>query len=307
MSNGKDFSVMTSDISGPAQKTTLVAGLYFVATPIGSARDITLRALDILASADVIAAEDTRTARHLMEIHGVPLGDRPLVAYHDHNGQAVRPRLIAALKEGKSVAYVSEAGTPLVADPGFPLGRAVISEGIDVFCAPGASAVLAALAVSGLPSDKFLFAGFAPTSKGARRTWLKQVTDTEATVILYESPKRIHNLLDALCEILDPDRQIAICRELTKRFEEILRGPLAEIRDGIASRNLKGEIVLVIDRAGARQADEAEVATALREAMSRLRLKDAAAEVANTFGLPRRDVYQMGLSLEDEENMEDEN
>jgi len=219
----------------------------------------------------------------------------------------VRPRLIAALKEGKSVAYVSEAGTPLVADPGFPLGRAVISEGIDVFSAPGASAVLAALAVSGLPSDKFLFAGFAPTSKGARRTWLKQVTDTEATVILYESPKRIHNLLDALCEILDPDRQIAICRELTKRFEEILRGPLAEIRDGIASRNLKGEIVLVIDRAGARQADEAEVATALREAMSRLRLKDAAAEVANTFGLPRRDVYQMGLSLEDEENMEDEN
>lgn len=301
MNNSPDASQVTRNTSGAAQKTTLVPGLYFVATPIGSARDITLRALDILASADVIAAEDTRTARHLMEIHGVPLGDRPLVAYHDHNGPAVRPRLIAALKEGKSVAYVSEAGTPLVADPGFPLGRAVISEGLDVFSAPGASAVLAALAVSGLPSDKFLFAGFAPTSKGARRTWLKEVTNVDATVILYESPKRIHGLLDALCDVMEHDRQIAICRELTKRFEEILRGTLHDVQEAIASRSLKGEIVLVIDRASAREADEVEVATALRDAMGRLRLKDAAAEVAAKYGLARRDVYQMGLALEDEE------
>ena len=301
MNNRPDASPATHNTSGAAQKTTLVPGLYFVATPIGSARDITLRALDILASADVIAAEDTRTARHLMEIHGVPLGDRPLVAYHDHNGPTVRPRLIAALKEGKSVAYVSEAGTPLVADPGFPLGRAVISEGLDVFSAPGASAVLAALAVSGLPSDKFLFAGFAPTSKGARRTWLKEVTNVEATVILYESPKRIHGLLDALCDVMEHDRQIAICRELTKRFEEILRGTLHNVQAAIASRSLKGEIVLVIDRASAREADEVEVATALRDAMGRLRLKDAAAEVAAKYGLARRDVYQMGLALEDEE------
>ena len=301
MNNSPDASPATRNTSGAAQKTTLVPGLYFVATPIGSARDITLRALDILASADVIAAEDTRTARHLMEIHGVPLGDRPLVAYHDHNGPTVRPRLIAALKEGKSVAYVSEAGTPLVADPGFPLGRAVISEGLDVFSAPGASAVLAALAVSGLPSDKFLFAGFAPTSKGARRTWLKEVTNVEATVILYESPKRIHGLLDALCDVMEHDRQIAICRELTKRFEEILRGTLHNVQAAIASRSLKGEIVLVIDRASAREADEFEVATALRDAMGRLRLKDAAAEVAAKYGLARRDVYQMGLALEDEE------
>ena len=301
MNNSPDASPATHNTSGAAQKTTLVPGLYFVATPIGSARDITLRALDILASADVIAAEDTRTARHLMEIHGVPLGDRPLVAYHDHNGPTVRPRLIAALKEGKSVAYVSEAGTPLVADPGFPLGRAVISEGLDVFSAPGASAVLAALAVSGLPSDKFLFAGFAPTSKGARRTWLKEVTNVEATVILYESPKRIHGLLDALCDVMEHDRQIAICRELTKRFEEILRGTLHNVQAAIASRSLKGEIVLVIDRASAREADEVEVATALRDAMGRLRLKDAAAEVAAKYGLARRDVYQMGLALEDEE------
>ena len=301
MNNSPDASPATHNTSGAAQKTTLVPGLYFVATPIGSARDITLRALDILASADVIAAEDTRTARHLMEIHGVPLGDRPLVAYHDHNGPTVRPRLIAALKERKSVAYVSEAGTPLVADPGFPLGRAVISEGLDVFSAPGASAVLAALAVSGLPSDKFLFAGFAPTSKGARRTWLKEVTNVEATVILYESPKRIHGLLDALCDVMEHDRQIAICRELTKRFEEILRGTLHNVQAAIASRSLKGEIVLVIDRASAREADEFEVATALRDAMGRLRLKDAAAEVAAKYGLARRDVYQMGLALEDEE------
>ena len=137
----------------------LPAGLYFVSTPIGAARDITLRGLDILASADLLAGEDTRTLRKLMEIHGIDLRDRPLIPYHDHNGPAQRPRVLAALQEGRSVAYASEAGTPLVADPGFTLARAALAEGYKVFAAPGPSAVLAALTVSGLPTDRFFFAG----------------------------------------------------------------------------------------------------------------------------------------------------
>ena len=158
-------------------------GLHFVATPIGAARDITLRALDLLATADVLAAEDTRTLRHLMEIHRVRLGDRPLIAYHDHNGAAQRPRLMALLAAGKSIAYASEAGTPLIADPGFQLGRATLEAGFRVFAAPGPSAVLAALTVSGLPTDRFLFAGFVPPAGGARQRFLSDLADTRATLV----------------------------------------------------------------------------------------------------------------------------
>jgi 16S rRNA (cytidine1402-2'-O)-methyltransferase len=177
-------------------------GLHFVSTPIGAARDITLRALDVLAGADVLAAEDTRTLRHLMEIHGVPLGDRPLWPYHDHNGDAMRPRLLRALEEGKSVAYASEAGTPLVAGPGYQLARAAIAAGGPVLAAPGASAVLAALTVSGLPSDRFLFAGFPPTGAGDRARFLAEVGSVQATLILYESPKRVNRLLIELRDSL---------------------------------------------------------------------------------------------------------
>ena len=155
----------------------IAPGLHFVATPIGAARDITLRALDILAGAEILAAEDTRTLRHLMEIHGIALGDRPLLSYHDHNGTAVRPRLLAALAEGRAVAYASEAGTPLVADPGFQLARAAIAGGYAVLAAPGPSAVLAALTVSGLPTDRFLFAGFPPAGAGDRAPCRRQRAD----------------------------------------------------------------------------------------------------------------------------------
>ncbi|MBO6602960.1 MAG: 16S rRNA (cytidine(1402)-2'-O)-methyltransferase [Roseicyclus sp.] len=283
----------------PARRVTLAPGLYFVATPIGAARDITLRALDILLSADLLAAEDTRTARRLMELHGIPLGDRPLVAYHDHNGPAQRPRLLAALAEGRTVAYVSEAGTPLVADPGYQLGRAAIEAGAPVFAAPGPSAALAALTVSGLPSDRFLFAGFPPSQAGARKRFLDGLADIEATVILYESPKRIHRLLDVLGETLGQARQIALCRELTKRFEEVIRGTVAELREAIEGRALKGEIVLVVGRGQSRQASADDMETALREALKIQRVKDAAAEVAEKLGLPRRLVYQAALKLED--------
>lgn len=279
----------------------LEAGLYFVATPIGNARDITLRALDILASADVIAAEDTRTTRHLMDIHGVPLRGRPMVAYHDHNGAAARPRLIAAMREGKSVAYASEAGMPLVADPGYQLGHAAIEEGLAVTCAPGPSAPLAALALSGLPSDRFLFAGFPPASGGARKKWLAGLAESDATLLLFESPRRIGRLIGEMAESFGPDRQAVICRELTKRFEEALRGTLSELAEILGERQLKGEIVLVVDRAGEKQVDEADMEDALREALDEMPVKQAAAEIATRFGARKRDVYQMALALKENE------
>jgi len=274
----------------------LSPGLYLVATPIGNARDITLRALDILAVADVIAAEDTRTARKLMDIHGVAVGDRPLIAYHDHSGEAGRAGILKLLREGKSVAYVSEAGTPLVADPGYALARDAGAAGFAVTAAPGASAVLTALSLSGLPSDRFLFAGFAPTAQGARRRWLGELSGIPATLVIYESPKRIHRLLDELCDMGEEKRPGAICRELTKKFEEVIRGPVEALRDEVAGRQLKGEIVLVLDRVEVTVADET-MEDALRRAMQEMTLKDAAATVAEAYGLARRKVYQAALEM----------
>ena len=272
-------------------------GLHFVATPIGAARDITLRALDTLAGADVLAAEDTRTLRHLMEIHGIALGDRPLLAYHDHNGEAMRPRLLRALSEGRSVAYASEAGTPLVADPGFQLGRAAIAAGHPVIAAPGASAVLCALSVAGLPTDRFLFAGFLPAAAGARAKVLAELGGIPATLVFYESPKRVGKVLGEMVQSFGGERQAAVCRELTKRFEEITRGTLAELAEAFAGRDVKGEVVVVVDRRHGSVADAATVEEALLLALRRLSVKDAAAEVAAAYDLPRRDVYQMALKL----------
>jgi 16S rRNA (cytidine1402-2'-O)-methyltransferase len=278
-----------------AEKQRLSPGLYFLATPIGAARDITLRALDILASADVLAAEDTRTLRHLMEIHGVSLGDRPLVAYHEHNNDQALPRILGAIAAGKSVAYASEAGTPLISDPGFQLGRAAIAEGYQVLSAPGASAVLCALTVSGLPSDRFMFVGFAPNTKSARETFIRDFAQTQATVILYESPKRVKALLDDLVQCLGGQRKAVVCRELTKRFEEVSRGTLAELADAFDGRDVKGEIVVLVDRAAEQAADAATVEQALDLALTHMTMKDAAAAVGQAYGLPRREVYQMAL------------
>jgi 16S rRNA (cytidine1402-2'-O)-methyltransferase len=271
-------------------------GLYLVATPIGNARDITLRALDILASADVIAAEDTRTARKLMELHGIAVGKRPLIPYHDHSGPNGRAGILKLIGEGRSVAYVSEAGTPLVADPGYALAREVGGAGHLVTAAPGASAVLTALSLSALPSDRFLFAGFAPSAKSARRTWLQELVNIPATLVIYESPKRINQLLADLCETADDSRQAAVARELTKKFEEVVRGPLADLRDQLSERTLKGEIVLVLDRGTAAVSDET-MEEALLKAMQTMSVKDAAATVAAAHGLPKRKVYQAALEL----------
>ena len=271
-------------------------GLYLVATPIGNARDITLRALDILASADVIAAEDTRTARKLMELHGLAVGKRPLIPYHDHSGPNGRAGILKLINEGRSVAYVSEAGTPLVADPGYALAREVGGVGHLVTAAPGASAVLTALSLSALPSDRFLFAGFAPNAKSARRAWLQELVNIPATLVIYESPKRINQLLADLCDTADGNRQAAVARELTKKFEEVIRGSLVELRDQLSERTLKGEIVLVLDRGTAAVSDET-MEEALVKAMKSMSVKDAAATVAAAHGLPKRKVYQAALEL----------
>ncbi len=279
----------------------LSAGLYFVATPIGSARDMTLRGLDILASADLIAAEDTRTARKLMEIHGVPLNGRKVVAFHDHSGESAVARLVADMKAGKSVAYVSEAGTPLVADPGYELGRAAIAEGLVVTSAPGASAVLAALTVSGLATDRFAFVGFLPSGKKQRESEIAALRDVPFTLVFYESPKRVGEMLGNLCEILGREREAVVCRELTKKFEEVTRGSLGELAAEFQGRSVKGELVVLVGRAGAVVVADDDVDAALREAMKTMRVKDAATVVAGALGLPRRQVYQMALTLGDKE------
>ena len=276
----------------------LPPGLYLVATPIGSARDITLRALDILASCDLIAAEDTRTARKLMEIHGVPLGRRQVVAFHDHSGAGQVDRLVAEIAAGRSVACVSEAGTPLIADPGYELALAVQSAGLPVTAAPGASAVLTALAVAGLPTDRFAFLGFLSAAEAQRRTQLAEVRDLPFTLVIYESPKRVHDLLIAGCEVLGEGRSAVVCRELTKKFEEVSRGTLGSLAADFAGRAVKGEIVVLIGRAGAEVVAATDVEQALRDAMATMRMKDAATAVAGALGLPRRQVYQTALTLD---------
>jgi 16S rRNA (cytidine1402-2'-O)-methyltransferase len=230
-----------------------------------------------------------------MEIHGVALGGRPLVAYHDHNGPAVRPRLLAALAEGKSVAYVSEAGTPLVADPGFALARAAIAAGHQVHAVPGPSAVMAALTVSGLPTDRFLFAGFLPVKAGARRSFLEELAPVPATLVIFEAPGRTAATLAACREALG-EREAALCRELTKRFEEVRRGTLADLAAAAEADPPRGEVVLVIDR-GRDAPDAADMEAQLREALKTMSLKEAAAAVAEALSLPRRQVYQAALKI----------
>lgn len=283
-------------LSAHVEAARLDPGLYLVATPIGSARDITLRALDVLNSADLLAAEDTRVMRHLMDIHGIPLRGRRILAYHDHNADRSRPALLAALAEGGSVAYASDAGTPLVADPGYRLARDAAEAGARVHAVPGPSAALAALSLSGLPSDKFLFAGFPPSTQAARASWLAEWGAVDATVILFESPRRVAQTLAALCEI-DPDRIVVVARELTKKFEEVIRGSAAQLSQDSRMSALKGEVVMVLDRPTPRAAGPEEIEAALRDRLGRMTVKDAAKEVAQQFSLPRRDVYQAALAL----------
>ena len=274
----------------------LEPGLYVVSTPIGAARDITLRALDILGAADAIAAEDTRNTRKLLEIHGVPLGGRALIPYHDHNGPKQRPKILGMIADGQAVAYVSDAGTPLVADPGFVLAREVAAAGFRVHAAPGPSALLAALVVAGLPSDRFLFAGFLPSAAGAREKAVRDLANVPATLVFFETARRCSESLQCLANILGEDRQAALCRELTKKFEEVRRGTLGDLGESVRADPPKGEIVLVVDR-GKTAVSAADRDAMLKEALETMSLKDAARHVSERLDLPRRDVYQAALAL----------
>lgn len=275
----------------------MAAGLYFVATPIGTARDITLRALDVLASADVIAAEDTRSLRHLMEIHGVPLEGRRIVSYHDHSAQGARKRLLDALAQGQSVAYASEAGMPLIADPGYDLSRAAGEAGYLVTAAPGASAVLTALTLAGLPTDAFFFAGFLPNAKAARRSRLETLRMVPGTLVVYESPKRVAASLSDMADVLGAERPAALCRELTKKFEEVRRGSLRDLAESAVADPPRGEMVLVVDRAGTEIVKDSDVEEDLVAALKQGSVKDAADLVSRMHDMPRRKVYQMALKL----------
>lgn len=286
--------------AGPAlnhQKVSLGAGLHFVGVPIGTARDITLRALDTLASADVLAAEDTRSLRRLMDIHGIPLGGRPLVALHDHSGAGTQARLLAEMRVGKSVAYASEAGMPLIADPGFELARAVGEAGLPMTCAPGPSAVLTALALGGLPTDAFFFAGFLPNAKAARFAALQKLAEVPGTLVFYESPKRLGAMLRDACDALGAGRPAVVCRELTKKFEEVRRGTLADLTESYADKAPKGEVVVLIDRGHLPVVSDLDLETDLERAMDNMSMRDAVDMVAQAHNVPRRQVYQRALGL----------
>jgi 16S rRNA (cytidine1402-2'-O)-methyltransferase len=280
----------------PVAAPALTPGLHVVATPIGNLRDVTLRALEVLAAADLIACEDTRVTRKLLDHYGIAT---PLTPYHDHNAAEARPKLIARLAAGAAIALVSDAGTPLVSDPGFKLVRAAREAGLSVTTLPGASAVLAALMIAGLPTDRFFFEGFLPPKEGQRRSRIAELARIPATLVLFETGPRLAGALADLAAGLGP-REGAICRELTKLHEEVRRGDLATLaRDTAGAAEPRGEIILVVAPPDPQAAavDAADLDALLRRALERISVKDAVGEVAAVTGRPRREVYQRALAL----------
>jgi 16S rRNA (cytidine1402-2'-O)-methyltransferase len=283
----------------PIQASRLAPGLYVAATPIGNLGDITLRALQALAGADLIACEDTRVTRKLLDRYGVTT---PLSPYHDHNAAKARPALLRRLAEGAAIALVSDAGTPLISDPGFKLVRAAQEAGHAVTALPGASAVLTALTIAGLPTDQFFFAGFLPPKAAARQARIAELAHLPGTLVLFETGPRVAAALGDLAAGLGAHREAALCRELTKLHEEIKRGELAKLADVCAGEEPRGEIVLVIaPRPQEAQTSLADTETMLREALARHSLKDAVGEVVQATGRPRREVYQRALALTKDE------
>jgi len=270
-------------------------GLYLVATPIGNLGDITLRGLQTLAGVDVIACEDTRITRRLTERYSI---SAELIPYHEHNAEAARPRLLERLARGGSIALVSDAGTPLISDPGYKLVRAVCAAGHTVTALPGPSSVLAALAVAGLPTDRFFFDGFLPPKQQARRTRLAELARIDATLVLFESGGRVQDTLGDLAQIM-AGREAAICRELTKLHEEISRATIAELAANASTLETRGEFVLVIGP----PADDADTMAddaldeLLKEQLQRESVKDAVMYAVELSGRPRREVYARALAL----------
>ncbi|WP_135081205.1 16S rRNA (cytidine(1402)-2'-O)-methyltransferase [Terasakiella sp. SH-1] len=286
-----------------AQESTLstqqskgTAGLYIVATPIGNAQDITLRALELLKTADTILCEDTRVTGKLLMIHGI--SKKKCIAYHEHNAEKMRPKVLEKLQGGETVVLVSDAGTPLINDPGYKLVRDCAELGLPYTSAPGASSVITAMVLSGLPSDRFLYLGFLPNKTAARKKALEEIKAVRATLITLESPRRVGACLADMAEVLG-NREAAVTRELTKRFEEVRRAPLTELAESYKDAEVRGEVVLVIgppdDSASETSAEDLDAL--LENALSRLSVRDAVAEVVDATGLKKRMVYNRALEL----------
>ncbi|HWA69900.1 MAG TPA: 16S rRNA (cytidine(1402)-2'-O)-methyltransferase [Rhizomicrobium sp.] len=275
----------------------MTAGLYVVATPIGNARDISLRGLDVLKGCDVICAEDTRVTSKLLAIHGIA---RPLAAYNDHNAPEMRPKILARLERGEAVVLVSDAGTPLVSDPGYKLVREVIAHGMPVIAIPGASAVLAGLASSGLPSDRFVFAGFLSSRAGERKTALEELKGVRATLIFFESAQRLDDSLAAMAEVLG-DRACVVARELTKLHEETRRGLLSQLAAHYAGAGApRGEVTVLVGPPAEAAPDTAKLDAALKAALAFMPVKAAAEMIAHLTDGSRKAIYARALELKDE-------
>lgn len=286
-----------------AMRQSFAPGLYVVATPIGNLADLTVRAAAILARSDRIYCEDTRTTRRLLDAIGIR---RPLASYHDHNGDAVRPEIIAAIAEGRRIAVVSDAGTPVISDPGFKLVRDVAGAGHRVFSIPGPSAVTAAASVAGLATDTFLFLGFLPPKSGPRRARFANFASTNATLLAYESPQRLAASLSDAADILG-DRNAVVARELTKAFEETRRGCLLSLVDWARETKPRGEFVILIGPPEAVSdgvADD-EIESALLQELQSLPLGAASKKVAKALGVPRRRVYELGLAQKSDRDEDD--
>lgn len=277
------------------RKSVLAPGLYVTATPIGNAGDISLRALETLREADLVLCEDTRVTSKLFAIHGLAT---KLAPYHDHNAAEMRPKILRRLEAGEAIALVSDAGTPLISDPGYKLVREAVEAGHRVTTLPGASSVLAALTLAGLPTDRFFFAGFLPPKQEARRKELGELAAIPATLVFLESANRLEDALADMSEVFGA-REAAVARELTKKFEEVRRGPLAELAAHYKEAGApKGEIVIVVGPPAPRAALCAhEIDAMLENALGRTSLKDAVAEVVSMTGLPRREIYARALAL----------
>jgi 16S rRNA (cytidine1402-2'-O)-methyltransferase len=287
-------SAMVRAIPTPAlDEAPLAPGLYVVATPIGNLRDITLRALDVLAGADLVLAEDTRVTGKLLQAYGL---SARLERYDEHAAERARPKVMGALADGGRVALVSDAGTPLVSDPGYRLVREVAEAGFRIYPIPGPSALLAGLSVAGLPTDRFLFAGFPPPKSAARRTFLEELAGVRATLVFFEGGSRLAASLADMAAVLG-DRQAVVCRELTKLYETLYRGSLGELATDPALAEPKGEIVVLVEPGRETEATAAEADAALADALTRLKPADAAAEVAKALGLNRRDLYRRAMDM----------
>jgi 16S rRNA (cytidine1402-2'-O)-methyltransferase len=291
-------SNMTGENTSPKKTASLEAGLYLVATPIGNLEDITLRAIRILKECTLIACEDTRTSAVLLRHYGITTRT---VSYHDHNGETMRPKLLAHIAAGEAVALISDAGTPLVCDPGYKLSRAVIEAGHRVIPIPGASSVLMALSGSGLASDNFSFIGFLPPKSAARKQVLEAHRHTTHTLIAFEAPSRLAKSLADMVELWGESRKIVVARELTKRFEEYRRGTVQELAQYYTKEaSPRGEIVLVIGASEQEKHSSEDCDTLLHQALRTHSLKDAAALVATATGISKRTLYQRALSLSQE-------